>query len=85
MTPQDAEQLGLARGIQGLLVQEVDPNAPGAKAGIQPGDVIVEANRQSVRTAADLQAALSRNSGRPSVLLLNRRGQTAYVTVRTDR
>jgi serine protease Do len=82
LTPDDAAQLGLSRGTRGLVVQSVDPTGPAAEAGIQPGDVIVEANRQSVATAEDLRNAMRKSNSRPALLLINRGGQTHFVTVR---
>jgi serine protease Do len=80
ITPDLARQLGLRGDTTGLLVRDVDPSGPAAEAGIQPGDVIMEANRQPVRSSADLQKALSR--GGPALLLINRQGRTSFVTVR---
>jgi S1-C subfamily serine protease len=79
LTPDIARQLGLRGAVSGLVVSDVDPSGPAAEAGIQPGDVIVEANRQPVRSAADLQKALTK--GGQTVLLINRGGRTSFVTV----
>jgi S1-C subfamily serine protease len=61
------------------VISDVDPSGPAAEAGIQPGDVIVEANRQPVRSGADLQKALAK--GGQVVLLINRQGRTSFVTI----
>jgi S1-C subfamily serine protease len=73
--------LGLRSGTQGLLVRDVDPVGPAAEAGIQPGDVIVEVNRQPVRSTADIRAALRASGSRPALVLINRNGQTVFLTV----
>ena len=39
-----------ARSCLRACRREVDPSGPAAEAGLQPGDVIVEANRQPVRS-----------------------------------
>jgi S1-C subfamily serine protease len=77
-----ARQLGLRGVSSGLLVRDVAPSSPAAEAGIAPGDVIVEANRQPVRSIDELQ----RVAGRSGTILLriNRQGQSAYVTVRPN-
>jgi serine protease Do len=80
LTPEIARQLGLRPDVGGVLVREVDPAGPAAEAGMQPGDVIIEANRQPVRSSADLQKALEK--GGQAVLLVNRQGRTFFVTVR---
>ncbi|HYP08064.1 MAG TPA: DegQ family serine endoprotease [Bryobacteraceae bacterium] len=81
LTPDVARQLGLRSNVTGLLVRDLAPDGPAAEAGVQPGDVIVEANRQPTRSTADLQRVLA-NRG-PVVLLLNRGGRTFFLTIRS--
>lgn len=81
VTPQMATQLGL-ESAQGLVVTEVDPSGPSASAGIIRGDVITEINRKAVSTVEDVRAALDAGAGKPVLLLVTRRGQTVYLTVR---
>ena len=38
----------------GIVIEDVAPGSPAAKAGLQAGDVIADVNGQPVRTAADL-------------------------------
>ena len=82
LTPEMAARLELRSGTQGLVVTGLDENGPAAEAGIRQGDVIEEVNRQPVRTVADLQSALQRAGTRPVLLLVNRRGNSVYLTVR---
>jgi Do/DeqQ family serine protease len=82
MTPELAARLGLGAGARGLVVTDVNPAGAAAAAGLQPGDVIEQVNRQEVRSAEDLKSALSRAGSQPLLLLINRRGSTAYVTLR---
>jgi serine protease Do len=81
VTPSLAQQLQLPANTQGLAVVGVNPNGPAAESGIQTGDVIVEVNRQPVKSAADLRSALAKSNGRPALLLINHGGQTLFVTV----
>jgi len=82
LTPNLAAQLGIARSTQGLVVQEADPSGPAAQAGIQVGDVIQQVNRQPVRTTDDVRRALGKaDGGPPPLLLINRSGQTTFVSV----
>jgi hypothetical protein len=39
-------------------------------------------NRQTVRSAADLQSAMKKSGSQPALLLVNRSGHTIFVTVR---
>jgi serine protease Do len=81
MTPALASQLGLRRGTEGVVVESVDPNGPAAQVGLQPGDVIQEVNRQPVRTPEDLRNGLAKSGNRRPLLLINRGGNTIYITV----
>jgi serine protease Do len=81
LTPDIASQLGLRPGTQGLVIESVDPNGPAAEQGLQQGDVIQEVNRQPVRSPADLRNALQKSGNRPPLLLINRGGQTVFVSV----
>ncbi|SRR5579883_118606 len=81
VTPQITSQLGLPRGTQGLVITNVDPAGPAAEAGLQPGDVIQQVNRQPVRTTDDMRRALQSSGNRPPLLLINRGGQTIFVPV----
>ena len=82
LTPALAAELGVRSGTQGIVVRSVDPLGPAAQAGVQPGDVIVEVNRQRVRAASDVGAALKGSASRPSLLLINRGGQNLFLTVK---
>jgi Do/DeqQ family serine protease len=82
LTPEVASQLGIDPNTQGIVVTGVEPSSPAAASGVQSGDVIIEANRQPVRSVQDLLAAIEQAGNRPLLLLINRRGQTAYLTVR---
>lgn len=81
MNSDTARELGLPANTQGLVVENVDPAGPAAQAGLQAGDVIVEVNRQKVRSADDLQRALAASGNRPPLLLINRNGQTIFIPV----
>jgi serine protease Do len=82
ITPQIARQLGLDGEASGLVVTDVDSAGAAAEAGIARGDVLLEVNRQQVNSTADVQAALERSGSRPVLLLISRKGQTLYLTVR---
>jgi len=67
---------------EGVLVGDVVAGGRAAEAGIQAGDVIVEIDRQPVRTVEDLTARVDKQpTGEPIVMLVNRDGHTLYVAV----
>jgi Do/DeqQ family serine protease len=82
LTPEAAARAGIKGEVKGLLVQNVEPDSRAADAGIQPGDVIVEANRKSVASVDELRAAMRSTADRPVLLLVNREGRDLFVTVR---
>ena len=82
LTPEAAARAGIRGNVKGLLVQSVEPDSRAADAGIQPGDVIVEANRKSVASVDELRAAVRSTADRPLLLLVNREGHDLFLTVR---
>ena len=83
ITPQIAKQLGVEGDFaEGMIVTGVDATGAAAEAGIARGDIILEVNRQPVNTTENVESALASGAGKPVLLLLSRRGQTIYLTVR---
>jgi serine protease Do len=82
VTPQIAAQLEIPADTKGLIVTEIDPNGAAAAQGVVRGDVILEVNRQTVTTAEDVQNALTNAGDKPILILVSRRGQTIYLTVK---
>jgi len=84
------QQFEIPRNIRGALVVNVDPNSNAAESGLQPGEVIVGINRQSVRNA-DEAVALSQRANGTSVLLrvwskgADGTGGTHYVVVENSK
>src|SRR6185312_2324164 len=58
--PEVAARLGLKKGEHGVLVTRVFEDTPGAKAGLQSGDVITTLDGKSVRDGHELQTIISR-------------------------
>lgn len=66
----------------GVVVAEVQDGSPAAEAGIQPGDVIVQANRKPVGTIADLRQALeAQKPGEPTLLQIHRKDASLFVAL----
>jgi serine protease Do len=81
LTPAMAEQLGVM-ATRGVLVQQVEEGGPAQTAGVTVGDVIVEVDRKPVADMTALQNALRRHAaGTPLLLLVQREGQSLYLTV----
>ena len=85
LTPDLARRLQIPASTQGALVEDVEPFTPGAASGIRPGDVIVQANRQLVRSGQDAMRVLHQvQPGESAFLLLNRQGAQVFVNVRKE-
>ncbi|MBI3629305.1 MAG: PDZ domain-containing protein [Candidatus Rokubacteria bacterium] len=82
LTPDIAKELGTEQK-QGVVVREVQEGSPADEAGIRPGDVITEVNRQPVKNAEDLKRAFDkRPPGQPSLVLVHREGAAVYLTLK---
>lgn len=72
LTPDTRRTYGLDANVKGVVITDVDDNSDVGQKGVKPGDVIVQANGQSVSSAADLAQIVAdlKKAGRPSILLL---------------
>lgn len=81
VTSELAKQFGLERPI-GALVGEVAPNGPAAKAGIQPGDVIIRYNGKEISQMSMLPALVSQTPvGEKAEIVLIRKGKQQRLKV----
>ncbi|MEP7149988.1 MAG: Do family serine endopeptidase [Acidobacteriota bacterium] len=82
MTPQIARQFGIEGDAEGMVVTGVDGVGAAAAAGIARGDILLEVNRQPVNSLEAVQSAIQSAGAKPILLLVSRRGQTIYLTVK---
>ena len=82
ITPDIADALGYPGDLKGLIVTDVAPDGPAAKAHppVERNDVILEVNREKVASTADFTAAV-RKAKKGNVALLVRRGDTNQIIV----
>lgn len=86
LTPDLAENLGLERGLKGVVVTRVEPGGAAAEAGIRRGDVILEVNRTAVKDVAAYNKAVREAPKGKSLLFLVRRGDnTIFLAVKPPR
>ncbi|MEZ0346327.1 MAG: trypsin-like peptidase domain-containing protein [Infirmifilum sp.] len=79
-----ALQLGL-REPGGVLVMRIVPGGPAHKAGIRPGDIILEASGKKLSGVSDLLNVLREvGPGGYAELKIYRRGALRYVRVRVE-
>ena len=81
VTKDVADSLGLPKA-QGALVSSVEPGGPADKAGVQPGDIILKFNGQSVDTATDLPRMVGDTKpGTKATVTIWRKGQTRDLPI----
>jgi serine protease Do len=66
---------------QGVVVTDVDPNTPAARAGLRPGDVILELNKEAIDSPQRLNGAWQKSTG-PAPVLIYRDGRTLYAVIK---
>ncbi len=84
LTPDLAQGFGLKEGTKGAVVQNVQARQPAAKAGIQPGDVVVAVNGKPVESSSQLTRSVSavQPGGKATLTVLrNGKKQDIQVTV----
>jgi serine protease Do len=82
LTPETAREMKLDPATRGVVVANIDPSSHAADAGLREGDVIQQVNHQSVKSVQDFDRAVSSaKKDDPTLLLINREGNTLFVAV----
>jgi serine protease Do len=81
LTPEFSRQYGIATNTKGVAVRRVDPDSPAARAGLEPGDVILEVNRQPVSSVEQIHKYVSEATTDTTLLFVNHDGRTRYVVI----
>jgi serine protease Do len=83
---QALQQRGVSLSAKtGVLIQEVLPNSPAQKAGLEPGDVVVKIGDSPVTDGTQIQAAIDKTKpGQTLAFTVNRQGALTPVSVRTE-
>jgi serine protease Do len=82
VTPAIARQLGLKEQQQGVVVSDVVEGGPAERAGLRPGDIIVDMNRKPVKRSQDLAAEVGKmKDGDVALLRVKRSDQSFFVGV----
>jgi serine protease Do len=81
VTPDNAKFFDLKKA-EGALISQVDPEAPGAKAGLKTGDVITELDGKKVTDAGELQMWVGQKQPGDTIhLQVEREGKSSEVAV----
>jgi serine protease Do len=90
LDPSARRELNLPQTLRGALVVKIDPDSAAAEAGLRPGEVIVEINRQPVPDA-DTAVSLSEQAKGDAVLVRvwssrgGAEGGTRFVVVESGK
>ncbi len=81
VTREVSEALGL-KGTNGALVRNVDPDGPAAKAGIEPGDIVLSFAGRPVTRMSDLPRLVGNTTpGRTEAIEVWRRGERKLLRI----
>lgn len=84
VTPDMVESLGLKRAY-GTLINTVNPISPAAKAGLQPGDVILTLDGRDVQSPQDMRFRLATiGVGKAVEMTVQRRHEIVNLTMTTE-
>ncbi|MDI3543608.1 MAG: serine protease DegQ [Candidatus Atribacteria bacterium] len=79
-----AEKYAL-REKSGVVVVGIKAGGPADDAGLRPGDVILEVNREEIKDLNDWRAAINKiEPGETVLLLISRGGQTYFVPLKAE-
>ena len=81
ITPQVRDQMSIPPRIQGAIITQVDPSSASARQGLQPGDVILELDRQPVRNAEEAVRLSEEIKGPKVMVRIWRDGRSQYLVV----
>jgi serine protease Do len=81
LTPEARHEMNLPARLKGAVVSDVAPDSASARAGVSPGDVILEINRQRVTSAEDAINLSAKAEGKKTLLKLWSHGSTIFVVV----
>jgi serine protease Do len=88
VTPELKEKYSLAEDSKGVVVVEVAKDSPAAAKGVRPGDMIMEAAQEEVKSPGEVSSRIdeAKKSGRKSILLLvERQGDLRFIALRLDQ
>jgi serine protease Do len=78
------DQFEITDEVEGVLITSVDPDSDSYRAGLREGDVILEINRERVRSAEEAIEACEASRDGTTLVNFWRAGSHRYVVVRED-
>jgi len=87
ITPELKEKFSLS-DEKGVVVLDVTKDSPAAEKGVKPGDVIMEAAQEEIKSTSQVAGKIddAKKAGRKSILLLvERQGDLRFIALRLDQ
>jgi serine protease Do len=78
------QSLGIDESVNGAVVTSLKSGGAAAEAGLRVGDVIVRVGDKDVKSAQELDAAISGTGKETALLLVNRRGSQLFMSVKVE-
>jgi serine protease Do len=83
LTPQTRAAFEIDDNVkQGVVITQLDPQSNAARAGLRPGDVVLEVNRTRVDSPQQFQQLYAKTKNRV-LLLVNRHGSTTFLVIKS--
>jgi serine protease Do len=84
ITPELAQSLGI-EATHGVVITAVAPDSPADDAGLQPGDIIREINREPIRDLSDYRKNIGNVAQHANILfLVQREDNTIFLALRKE-
>jgi serine protease Do len=85
LTPDLARRFGFDEKEKGVVAVRVDSGSRAFEAGIRPGDIILQINQKNIATLEDYRkTAPTIKKKERTLLLLRRKGQDLFVTIKPE-
>ncbi|MBN2509731.1 MAG: Do family serine endopeptidase [Spirochaetales bacterium] len=81
ITDEIRSRLDLAKNAGDVIVGYVWENSPAGKAGLRPGDIIKEVNRNRIRSVQDFFSSLNKTDDNEVLFRVNRGGQNILLGI----
>ena len=81
LSPEVRQEINIPKNVRGAVITNVDPDSASARAGLSAGDVILEINHHSVKSAHDAVELSASTESKKTLVKVWSRGATIFVVV----